>query len=748
METIAVAEESVMQARFRLFHWQHWGVTPVLLLFAGLLLSLYFLSSATENSSVIGPYYSWLLLGNAVGLLILAGILGYQLYRLAVEYKQRQAGIRLTLRMVTMFIILAVVPVSLVYLLSVQFLQRGIDSWFDVRIETALGNALDLSRDSMTGLIREKAKSTLKLAETLADTPTSIATLDLVDMRLTSGADEIALLDTTGHVYAFSNIDPDVLLPNTPSELVYRQLRQGYPYLDLEPIEDLGFFIRIVIEIPDSTNLATGERRLIQTLFPVSDRLNTLSQSVQSAFAAYKELSYIRDDLKHSFILTLSLALVLNILAAIIVAVISARRLVEPVRILVDGTQAVATGDYEKRLPVTSQDELGKLVGSFNDMTQRVAEASQQARESREAAEEEHAYVQTVLSRLTSGVMTLDLVGNIVSVNPMVSRILFNAETDLSNKSLDEVVDQFPHLHEFHSCIKRHLNADEAEWREQLVLLNSNGRQVLMVNGGLLSPEQGREGEHVMMFDDVTDFVQAQRNAAWGEMARRLAHEIKNPLTPIQLSAERVRHKCLDAVEGKAAEVLDKATHTIIDQVEAMKDMVNAFTQYARSPELKIEALSLNRMIEEILEMYKGELPRPVVELQLDSGDTHISADAGRIRQLLHNLIRNAFDALSDIEAGRLLVETRYEEQNNTLLLIIEDNGPGFDDSVIDNVFEPYVSTKQHGTGLGLAIVKKIVEEHHGVIAVTNIAHGGARVTITFSCVDVVNDKPSQDGVG
>jgi len=482
-----------MSSACKIFRWQHWGVAPVLLLFAGLLLSLYLLSSATENSAAIGPYYSWLLLGNALGLLVLTGMLGYQLYRLALEYRQRRGGIRLTLRMITMFVILAVVPVSLVYLLSVQFLQRGIDSWFDVRIETALGNALDLSRDSMAGLIRAKAKSTLALAESLADMPTSIATLDLVDMRLSNGADEIALLDTTGHAYAFSNIDPEILLPNAPSDLILRQLRQGYPYLDLEPIKDLGFFIRIVIEIPDTINLVTGEKRLIQGLYPVSDRLNSLSQSVQSAFAAYKELSYIRDELKQSFILTLSLALVLNILAAIIVAIISARRLVEPVRVLVDGTRAVATGNYEKRLPVTSHDELGKLVGSFNDMTQRVSEASRQARLSREAAEEEHAYVQTVLSRLSSGVITLNSDGQVVTMNPMASRILLNNEDDLSKKYLDEIVDRFPSLHEFYNCINRHLNTGETQWQEQLVFLNHNGRQVLMVNGSLLSPEQGRD---------------------------------------------------------------------------------------------------------------------------------------------------------------------------------------------------------------------------------------------------------------
>ena len=718
---------------------RYWGVTPVLLLFMGLLVSLYLLSSATENSAIIGPYYSWLLLGNAIGLLLLTGLLGYQLYRLYIEYRQKRAGIRLTLRMVTMFVVLAVVPVSLVYLLSVQFLQRGIDSWFDVRIEAALGDALDLSRDAMTGLIRQKAKSTHKLAEQLADTPTSLATLDLVDMRLTSGADEVTLLDTTGRVYAFSNINQEVLLPNAPSELIYSQLRQGYPYLDLEPIKNEGFFIRVVIEIPDTVSVITGEKRLLQALYPVSDRLNTLSQSVQSAFAAYKELSYIRDDLKYSFILTLSLALILNILAAVIVAVISARRLVEPVRILVDGTQAVATGDYAKRLPVTTQDELGQLVDSFNDMTQRVAEASRQAKQSREAAEEEHAYVQTVLSRLSSGVMTLDSEGQVITMNPMASRILFNSDLSLAGKSLGEITDEFPKLHEFYSCLNRHLKEGESEWQEQIIQLNHNGRQVLMVNGGLLAPEQGREGEHVVMFDDVTDFVQAQRNAAWGEMARRLAHEIKNPLTPIQLSAERVRHKCLHEVDGKAAEVLDKATHTIIGQVEAMKDMVNAFTQYARSPELRFEALSLNHLLQEILEMYKGESTATRVELNLEKRDASIYADTGRIRQLLHNLIRNAFDALSDTEDGRLTVETIHEQEHNQLLLIIEDNGPGFDEAIIDNVFEPYVTTKQHGTGLGLAIVRKIVEEHHAVINVQNLANGGARVTISFNCVDTMD---------
>ncbi len=711
-------------------------VFPVLALFAGMLVSLYLLSNATENSASIGPYYSWLLLGNAVGLITLMTILGYQLYRLLLEYRQRRAGIRLTLRMVTMFVILAVVPASLVYVLSIQFLQRGIDSWFDVRIEAALGDALDLSRDAMSGRIREKARTTLRMAKSLADTPTTLATLDMVDLRLSGSADEIALLDTAGRVYAFSNIDPEVVVPHTPSELVYSQLRQGYPYLDMELIEDRGFFIRIVIAIPDTTNVITGEKRLIQALYPVAARLNTLAQSVQSAFGAYKELSYIRDELKQSFVLTLSLVFVLNILAAVVVAVLSARRLVEPIRILLDGTRALSRGEYDKQLVVTSQDELGQLVGSFNDMTLKIAEASQQARLGQVAAEEERAYVQTVLSRLASGLITFDNRRRIVTMNPMASRLLSGAECDMTDLSLDEIMHSYPYLREFCNCLGRNMDSGKQEWQEELTILNRNGRQVLIINGTLLSQEPGHEGEHIVMFDDVTEFVQAQRNAAWGEMARRLAHEIKNPLTPIQLSAERVRHKCLAAITGRPAEVLDKSTKTIIDQVEAMKEMVNVFTQYARSPELKMVPISLNQLIGETLDMYKGDRLFPEVRLDLTEDIRMITADQGRLRQLLHNMVKNSVDAMRDTPRPILKFITRLTTSADvcSLQMIIQDNGPGFDSAIINNIFEPYVTTKGHGTGLGMAIVKKIVEEHNGTISASNTIEGGARITITLPC--------------
>lgn len=741
------AHQMSQSSGYRITWWRS-GVFPVLLLFACLLASLYLLSNATEDSTTIGPYYGWLLLGNALGLTTLTGILGYQLYRLVVEYRQKRAGIRLTLRMILVFVLLAVVPVSLVYLLSVQFLVRGIDSWFDVRIETALNDSLDLSRYALSERIREKARETLKMAESLADKPTSVATLDIFNIRLSSSAEEIALLDTSGRVYAYSSDDPEVLLPNTPSELVYSQLRQGYPYLDMELIKDQGFFIRVVMAIPDTINMGSGEKRLLQALYPVSERLNTLAQSVQSAFAAYKELSYIRGDLKKSFILTLSLALALNILVAVIVAVMSARYLVAPIRILIDGTKAVATGDYGKRLPVTSSDELGLLLGSFNEMTQRIAETSRQVKASREIAEEERAYVQAVLSRLSSGVLTLDPDRRIVTMNIAARKILGVDKDDTPCQSLYELAERHPYLSGFCDCLKRNLGSGKPQWQEQLTQMNRQGRQVLMVSGTLLSPEQGHEGEHVIMLDDVTEFVQAQRNAAWGEMARRLAHEIKNPLTPIQLSAERIRHKCLKEVDGKSAQMLDSATSIIIDQVEAMQEMVNAFTQYARSPELDLQPLSLNDLVREILEMYQGLPDEPTVELVFDEADPLILADAGRIRQLLHNLVRNAFDAIQGQASGRLKIETLSDDarQGGALRLVFEDNGPGFDPAILNDVFEPYVTTKDRGTGLGLAIVKKIVEEHNGIISVHNLDSGGAQVVVILPGVSAEQAQHA-DGV-
>jgi len=415
----------------------------------------------------------------------------------------------------------------------------------------------------------------------------------------------------------------------------------------------------------------------------------------------------------------------------------SARYLVEPIRLLVDGTRAVATGDYNKRLPVTSSDELGQLVGSFNDMTQRIAAASKQAKQSQEMAEEERAYVQTVLSRLSTGVITLNAQRCVVTMNPKAESILNIKADDITGTDIDTLATAHPYLSTLADSINKNLDRKPSGWQEELAFMGHRGKQILMLNGTLLSPEQGHEGDDVIMFDDVTDFVRAQRNAAWGEMARRLAHEIKNPLTPIQLSAERVRHKCLKAIDGEAAQVLDKATSTIIEQVEAMKEMVNAFTQYARSPKLDLQPLPLNQLIRDTVEMYQESSAEYSIELDLDETNPLVSADANRIRQLLHNLVRNALDAMAEQDSGKLLITTLQAAKSSgeAVTLTLKDSGPGFGKDILDDAFEPYVTTKQHGTGLGLAIVKKIVEEHQGMIELSNRSEGGAHITVCLPAV-------------
>ena len=713
--------------------WQRFSPFSVLLLFLMMLVSLYLLNNATENSATIAPYYSWLLLGNAIGLLIFTTLLGYQAYRLFLEYRQHRAGIRLTLRMVTMFIILSIVPVTLVYVLSVQFLQKGIDSWFDVRIESALNDAIDLSRQAMASRIREKAKTTLTMAKALADRPTSLATLDLVDLRLSSSADEIALLDMTGRIYAFSSIDPQMSMPHLPSELIYSQLRQGYPYLNMEMVAG-KFFIRVVMTIPDTAiPQVIREKRLIQVLYPVAERFNTLVQSVQSASGTYKELAYIRDELKDSFVLTLSLALAINILVATVVAIMSARRLVEPIKILIDGTRSVAQGQYHIQLPITVKDELGQLIGSFNEMAHKVAKASEVARQGQIAAQEEHAYLQAILSHLSSGVVTLDTNNQIMTINPVAAKLLSAPVTGLIGFPLQQLIHHSEYLRPLVTCIEHNLIRHNGNWQEQVNLSAIHEQQTFMIHCATLPSDSGHRDEHIIMIDDITELVLAQRSATWAEIGRRLAHEIKNPLTPIQLSAERIRLKCLDSTQRDLNTVLNQATQTIIEQVKAMKEMINAFTQYSRPPELKLKPLAIYPLIKETLDMYQSETHDMDLRLQQQSTGIVLLADRDRLRQLIHNIIRNAIDALEHTDHPQLII-TLQSQHTDHIQLLIEDNGPGVDKHIINNLFEPYMTTKRHGTGLGLPIMKKIVEEHGGTIRVENRSQGGARVSITLPC--------------
>jgi len=432
---------------------------------------------------------------------------------------------------------------------------------------------------------------------------------------------------------------------------------------------------------------------------------------------------------------------VLSLLAAIWAAFHSARRLVAPVTDMAEATRAIAEGDYSKRLPVASDDELGFLVRSFNDMTRRLAKARDQARKSQQQVEGQRAYLEAVLANLSSGVMSLDADWVIRAVNSAARQNLGVDIKDYLGRSLSETGRDHVFLRPFVDVILRNHRSGKKLWQEEVSLFGVKGRQVLMCRGtSFKGTNSGKDGK-VIVFDDVTALIQAQRDAAWGEVARRLAHEIKNPLTPIQLSAERLRRRFIERMDKEDVEVLDRATRTIVNQVEAMKKMVNAFSEYARVPQISMEAVDLNMLVQEVLELYRGGDSRVRLVTRLDALRPCIEGDVGRLRQLLHNLIKNSLEAVAETTGACITVTTHAgdESAREYVELVIDDNGPGFPERVLDNLFEPYVSTKPRGSGLGLAIVKKIVEEHGGVIAAESNPEGGARIRIRLQSAGVVD---------
>ena len=717
------------------------GSAPIIILFVLLLVSLYLMSGATHNSALFGQLYSLMLGINLLAIGLLLVLISKSLWQLVQQYRKRDTGTRLTARLVVMFIILSVTPVSVVYYFSLDFIKRGIDSWFDVRVENALNDALELSQASLGVRMRELLRESRSLANELADTPNSLAALKLNELHQNSEASELTLFSRNGRIIASSSMEATHLLPARLDDASLHMLRQGNDDIGLVPIKDSGLHFRAAVSLtsPDSVN----EQRILQALFPVTERINTLADSVQAAFSQYQEISYLRTPLKYSFILTLSLGLLLSILIAIWAAFYAARRMVQPIYDLVEGTRAVAAGNYDKRLPLPGKDELGFLVRSFNDMTHKIAIAQQQAQESQEQLETQHAYLETVLANLSSGVLTLDRENHLRTHNLAASQIL---NVDLSNYqeiSLDMLAEQEPATRNLTDAISQYLDVGKQEWQEQVTLFGPNGRKVLMCRGTTLPDSGDGDSGSIIVFDDITALIQAQRNAAWGEVARRLAHEIKNPLTPIQLAAERLRHKYLKKMPEKDADVLDRSTHTIVQQVESLKEMVKAFSDYARMPELQLENLDLNSIIDEVLDLYRGSDSHVRFELELDPSMPHIEADAGRVRQVLHNLFKNALEAMDYASDSRVRISTRCAQEHSChyVELKIEDNGPGIPDELFDQLFDPYVTTKPRGSGLGLAIVKKIVEEHGGMLWAENNTTGGATIIIRLPVVSSGSEK-------
>ena len=702
----------------------------VLILFGLILLSLQLMSSATQESSQLSAMYSWLLLVNALGSVVLLILVGANIYSLIQHTKRREAGSRLTARMVSLFVVLALAPAVIVFYFSMQFLHQGIDSWFNVEIDRAMEDALELSQASLDQRMRWHLKQTKQLAEKLETSSENLATLEMENLRELSEASEMTLFSRQGRIITSSSINPSDILPSLPDEHIWLQLRQNAEYVALAPVREDELMIRVIVTVKGQ------EQQYLQALYPVPVRIADLADSVEFAFVRYQEMNFLRDSLKISFSLALSLVLLMSLLAAIWVAFISIRNIVAPVKELVKGTQAVASGHYDQLVPVIAQDDLGFLVESFNEMTLRIARASNETRMAGIEVENQRAYLETILANLTAGVISFDAMYKIRTANQAAYRIFHIHVNQFIGRTLLELVQGYSELAEPLKSIQRLLEQADDIWQQRIAFLGPNGRQELLCRGTPLFSQEGQRVGAVVVFDDVTDLIQAQKNAAWGEVARRLAHEIKNPLTPIQLSAERLQHKLADKLEPDYAAILQRSTQTIVQQVEAMKEMVDDFSEYAKPSKKQTVNIDLSALVQEVLALYA--LKSGVkFKADFETGLLMINGDPVSIRQVLHNLLKNALEAVD--AKGLIEISLRRVQKNNTdfIEIALYDDGPGIKDEQIEKIFEPYVTTKAKGTGLGLAIVKKIIEEHGGAIWVDTGRKVGAGFIIQLPACNI-----------
>ena len=713
-----------------------WGSTTLLVVWAAIGAgALLLLAKSVQNSSEFGRLQPWILLLNVIGVIALSALLARKLWQLVRDYRNHVPGSRLTARTVSIFGALVVAPLLIVYLSSLEFLDHGIDSWFRVEVKQGLKDALVLSRAALDLRMREYSARTEALARALAKSEPADIQERLDDERRAMEGVEIVLFGEHERIIAASLENPLEPMPSRPPSDLLRQVSQLRPYVSLEPQAGGKYIIRTAAPLSDSS--ANADNRYVVAIYTVPAQLAALSEAVQRSYSQYGELAAMRELLKNSFRLTLTLVLLLAMLAAIYGAIFSAQRLVRPVQDLMAGTRAVGKGDFGTRLPLPSRDEMGFLVHSFNDMTKRLRRAHEEATRSQQAVERERERLAIILARLSTGVLAIDRTLTVRMANEAAGAILGTDLSAATGRSLPELAASNERLGQFVAALAVRFARGREEWREQLDLDGEAGRRTLMCACTPLPGEDSDMG-YVIVFDDITALLQAQRDAAWGEVARRLAHEIKNPLTPIQLSAERLRRRLLASMSPRDAEILERATHTIVQQVETMQQMVNAFSEYARAPEMSITRFSLNQLVTEVAELYRSQDPRALIRLELDDKIEGIEGDRGRVRQILNNLVTNALEALDGIKQPTLDIATQLDAGGDVVYAVVTvcDNGPGFQRELLGRVFDPYVTSKPKGTGLGLAIVKKIVEEHGGRIDADNRPEGGARVRVVLPVKD------------
>jgi nitrogen fixation/metabolism regulation signal transduction histidine kinase len=686
-------------------------------------IALFLLATASANTQLFAQSYDTLLVLNFALVGVLFAIVLWQLALLRRNLRRGVFGSRLAVRLVSLFALVAVLPGALVYAVSVQFLGRSIESWFDVRVDRALEGGLNVGRAALDSLLKDTGDKARRIGDALADAtlPQGAALSRAAEQ---AGASEAALYSATGSVLAVGGVGQSTAPLEPPPAQALRRARLQQTTAEITQRGD-ALLLRVVVPVNSADRL--DPLKVLQVVEPVPRSLAQEVEKVQAGWRDYQEIVFSRAALKRLYVWTLTLTVLLALFSALGLAIVLSQKFSAPLGLLAEGTRAVAEGDFTRRQPVVSRDELGVLTESFNAMTAQLADAHARNEESRRAIETTRAYLESILANLSAGVLAFDDQYRLRTANPSAAVVLQQPLADLTGMPLPEWGRHLPAIAPFAETVLDGFRASrEGSWQKESTLSVGNQNRTLLMRGTRLpgAPVPG----YVVVFDDVSELLQAQRDAAWAEVARRLAHEIKNPLTPIQLSAERLAVKLEGRVEGADAETLKRGTSTIVNQVQAMKQMVDDFAIYARTPRPgQMQAVDLAALLLDVLALYDNL--RPHTALSLPDTPVVIHGEPTRLRQVFHNLLQNAIDAQS------AAVEPRYaislDVADGEARLTVDDAGEGFPEELMQRAFEPYVTTKTKGTGLGLAIVKKIVDEHGGRVQISNLARG-ARVTLAF----------------
>ena len=684
---------------------------------------LILLAKAISNSDLISSDAFRILLGlNIFFICSLIILIAVQIFRLLQSIKKEITGSRLTLRLVLSFALMGIIPVLIVYLVSVNFLTKSIESWFDVKVESALEGGLTLGQKTIDILMSDIELKGKSIAYSIGNADTEQRYNILTDLRAKFGIQDAVIFDQDSKIIEVSS-EKNNLIPSIPN--IEDLERGGENFFGrIEEIKTGEIYLKAFI--PIISNTLISKRLILQLTQPIPPSIANLALSVESVYEEYQQLTYSRNSLKIIYILTLTLVLLLALLSSVAASFVISRRFSSPLAMLADATRQISKGNYKKIISEQGKDEIGMLISSFNSMTSQLEVATKNSEKDRERLEIARTFLETILAHLTTGVIVIDDNRLIRLNNVSASKMLQNNESKMNDKPMRKIISKnslFEPLNEYIETYIDDNKKNKKEISQEFRLKKDKKEKTIMLQ---ITPLRDKKStQYVLVIDDISEVTQAQRHSAWGEIARRLAHEIKNPLTPIQLSAERIQHKFSDKLSKADSIILERSTNIIVNQVNSLKIMVNEFAEYARPPKIQKDTIRIDTLVDEVIELYKID---KIIIIKKDKNIPIIYADQNKLRQVIINLIENSQDALKEIKNPKIKIFIR--KKTNEVELIIEDNGVGIPDEIIGRIYEPYVTSKKTGTGLGLAIVHKIIEEHDGKIKIERINTSGTRVII------------------